>query len=299
MKSIPRLFQSAGLLVLLAVFAGCASFPQAGSSARFDDGLSAQQVFDQTLAAHGGDIREHAGDINISTDGNWYSLIQRIQPIVSDAGFRVTSQERYRPRDGLYAVRHDGPLGTKQVVRTPDGLGVYYNGQRETDPVKLRATAMTNDAFLMFHFGPSFFLHRGVEWTRMRDTREDGRSYRRLFVTMKPGFGEAASDDAVLWIDAETARLYRVHMTLNGFETTQGAHVDTTFLAYTQVGPYLLPSRFHERVRGPLRIDAHTWYLTGADLDRGWTDADFSGPQFTGKAQADAAKLEAASSPPP
>jgi len=33
-------------------------------------------------------------------------------------------------------------------------------------------------------------------------------------------------------------------MTLEGFETTRGAHVDTTFLEYLQVGPYLLPSRF-------------------------------------------------------
>jgi len=147
---------------VLAVLAGCASFPQAGSSARFDDGLSAQQVFDQCLAAHGGDIGEYPGDFNISTDGYWYALIQRIQPIVSDAGFRVTAQERYRPRDGLYAVRHDGPLGTKQVVGTPAGISVYYNGQPETDPVKLRATAMTNDAFQMFHFGPSFFRHRAI-----------------------------------------------------------------------------------------------------------------------------------------
>ncbi len=189
-----RHLRSVGLLIVLALLAGCASFPQAGSDARFDDGLSAQQVFDQCLAAHGGDIREYPGDINISTDGHWYALIQRIQPIVSDAGFRVTSQERYRPRDGLYAVRHDGPLGTKQVVRTPAGISVYYNGQPETDPVKLRATAMTNDAFQMFHFGPSFFRHRAIAWERMPDTREKGRSFRRLLATLQPGFGEAARD---------------------------------------------------------------------------------------------------------
>ena len=73
-------------------------------------------------------------------------------------------------------------------------------------------------------------------------------------------------------------------MTLNGFETTRGAHVDTTFLAYRQVGPYLLPVRFSERVRGPLRIKAHEWHTTGIDLDRGWTREEVSGPAYTGKA---------------
>ena len=88
-------------LLLMMLLSGCGSFPEARPGLRFDDGLSAQQVFAQCLAAHGGDIRQHPGDINLSTDGQWYALIQRIQPIVSDAGYRVTSQERYRPRDGL------------------------------------------------------------------------------------------------------------------------------------------------------------------------------------------------------
>jgi hypothetical protein len=285
------------LALLLLMLPGCASFPEARPGVRFDDGLSAQQVFAQCLAAHGGDIREHPGDINLSTDGRWYALIQRIQPIVSDAGFRVTSQERYRPRDGLYAVRHEGPLGTKQVIRTSAGISVYYNGEREIDPVKLRATAMTNSAFQMFHFGPSFVHGRAVEMTRLADASEGGRSYRRVLATLEPGFGEAAQDQVVLWIDARDSRLYRVHMTLNGFETTQGAHVDTTFLDYRQVGRYLLPTSFHERVRGPVRIDAHTWHTTGIDLDRGWSDADVTGPQFTGKAEAPASAIAPAAKP--
>ena len=278
-----RLF--APLLGLLAALAGCSSFPTGQPGARFADGLSAQQVFDRTLRVHG-DVREHAGDINLSTDGRWYRLIQRIQPVVSDAGFRVTSRERYRPRDGVYAVQHQGPAGSKQVVRTRDGIAVYYNGVRETDAVKLRATAMTNDAFRMFHFGPAFVAARATAMTRLADAREDGRTYQRVLATLQPGFGEARTDQVVLWIDAGSARLFRVHMTLNGFETTQGAHVDTTFLDYRQVGPYLLPVRFSERVRGPLRIMAHEWHVTDVDLDRGWTLDDVSGKAFTGKAAA-------------
>lgn len=271
--------------LLLAGLTGCTSFPTAQPGAKFPDGLSAQQVFDRSLKVHG-DVSAHHGDINLSTDGRWYALIQRIQPVVSDADFRVTSQERYRPRDGVYAVRHAGPSGSKQVVRTPAGIAVYYNGVREADAAKLRATAMTNDAFRMFHFGPSFIAARASSMTRLADAREGGTVYHRLLADLQPGFGEAKADQVVLWIDATNARLFRVHMTLNGFETTQGAHVDTTFLDYRQVGPFLLPMRFSERVRGPLRIMAHEWHVTDVDLDRGWTLDDVSGPEFTGKAAA-------------
>jgi hypothetical protein len=288
---MPR-FRLPLLAALLWLLGGCNSFPQAERGARFTDGLSAEQVFERCLSAHGGDLRGYAGDLNLSTDGRWYGLIQRIQPVVSDAGFRVTSQERYRPRDGMYAIHHQGPLGSKQVIRTRDGIAVYYNGVRETDPVKLRATAMTNDAFRLFHFGPSFIKERASGMERLADAREGGQTYRRLLATLAPGFGEAPQDQVVLWIDARSDRLFRVHLTLNGFETTQGAHVDTTFLSYRRVGPYLLPDRFHERVRGPLRIDAHSWHTTGIDLDRGWTPDEVSGSAFSGSAAAPAAPLK-------
>jgi hypothetical protein len=266
------------------LLAACTGFPAPRTGASFDDGLSATQIFEQCLAAHGGDLRDYPGDINIATDGRWHSLILRIQPVVTDAGFRITSEERLRPRDGIYAVQHRGPDGSKQVLRTSEDLRVHYNGVPEPAGERLRATAMTNDAFRLFHFGPSFVKHRATSMTRLPDTREAGRAYRRIHARLSPGFGESASDEVVLWIDADTSRLFRVHMTLEGFETTRGAHVDTTFLDYVQAGPYLLPSRFSERVRGPLRIMAHEWHLTGIDLDRGWSEDEVKGAAFTGRA---------------
>lgn len=281
---MPR-FARLMLLGMIVALAACSSFPEPRSGTSFSDGLSAEQLFNQCLAAHGGDIRAYPGDINIATDGRWYSLIQRIQPVVSDADFRVISEERFRPRDGIYAVRHSGPAGSKQVLRTPEGLSVHYNGVAvEATDERQRATAMTNDAFQLFHFGPSFVKHRATSMARLPDTREDGREYRRVLATLSPGFGASETDQVVLWIDAESSRLFRVHMTLEGFETTRGAHVDTTFLSYQQAGPFLLPSKFSERVRGPLKIMAHEWHVTGIDLDRGWTDAEVSGPDFSGLA---------------
>lgn len=284
-----RTLRTIALLLCSALLAACAtSFPTARPGLAFDDGLDARTLFDRSLAAHGGDLAQAPGDFNLAMAGEWQSLIQRIQPIVTDAGFRITAEERFRPAERLYVVRHEGPLGSKHVVRTPDTIEVFYNGVRETDPQKLRATAMTTDAFQLFHFGPSLVHWRASAMVRMPDAREGGVDYRRVLATLRPGFGEADEDQVVLWIHPDTDLLFRVHLTLNGFETTQGAHVDTTFLAYDRVGPYVFPSRFDERVRGPLRISAHQWWITARDRDRGWTRADVDGPGFTGAAQAPA-----------
>jgi hypothetical protein len=274
---------------------GCATpFPPVAGTGAIADGRSAQAIFDQCLDAHGGDLGEHPGDLNLAMTGRWYAAIKRLQPVVTDAGFRISAEERFLPRERLHVVRHTGPDGDKRVVRRPGAVEVYYNGVRETDPARLRAAAMTTDAFQLFHFGPSFIRWRAAALERLDDAREGGIRYHRLLATLRPGFGESQSDQAVLWIDAASHRLFRVHISLEGFETTRGAHVDTTFLDYRRVGPFLLPVRFHERVRGPVRIDAHRWWTTGADIDRGWTDTDITGPDFTGLAAPPATALPAA-----
>lgn len=270
--------------VLLLLLGGCAGFPAATPNARFDDGLDAAHIFAESIEAHGGDMRGYPGDINISTVGHWHGLVKRLQPVISDAGFRVTSVERYRPRDGVYAVHHHGPLGDKQVIRTAAGITVYYNGIREADAIKLRATALTNDAFLMLQFGPTFIKARASSISRLADSKEDNQRYYRLLAELSPGFGEAAHDQAVLWINADTHLLYRVHFTLSGFSSTQGANVDVTSLAYRKLGRFTLPVKFKERVRSPLRVTAHEWHTTAMDLDRGWQPADVEAAQFTGKA---------------
>ncbi len=300
--ALPRVLCLPVACLLLAACATGGGFPPTvPATPRVADApgetLDGDAVFARTLAAHGGDLRRHPGDINLSTDGRWYALIQRIQPLVSDSGFRIRSQERYRPSEGLYAVDHDGPQGRKRVVRSADGLSIAYNGRANEDVARRSATAMTNDAFRMFHFGPTWFIDRVAHWRRLDDATEDGRTYRRIAGVAVPGFGDAERDDVLLWIDRETDRLYRIHMSLNGFETTQGAHVDTTFLDYREAGGYLFPVRFHERVRGPLRIDAHTWWVTGLDMDRGWTAADAGGDAFTGAAAPAAKPLAAPATP--
>jgi hypothetical protein len=283
--------RNALLMAWALLLAACAPFPQVEPGNEPPPGPTAQVIFDRMLAEHGGNLHTYPGDINLASDGEWYPLILRIQPEVTDAGFRIASEERYRPSVGLYAVRYTGPQGVKHTVSSAAGLSLTYNAVPETDPVKRRATALTHDTFRMFHFGPSYFLDRTAAMVRLTDAVEDGQRYHRLLLTLRPGFGESPEDQAVLWIHPQTFRWFRVHQTLNGFERTQGAHVDTTFLAYQRVGQFLFPVKFIERVRGPLQIDAHRWRVTGIDLDRGWSAGDVTGDSFTGSAETPATPL--------
>lgn len=277
--------RSVVMLVAGLWLAGCATgFPRAAAPYAAADGLDGPAVLARSVAAHGGDLRTRSGDLNYASDGRWESLIQRIQPVVTDAGYRVTSETRYAPAQGLHVIRSQGPTGTKQVVRRPGSIEVYRDGVRATDTETLQAAAMTTDAFELFHFGPSFLAARATQVTRMADADEAGQRYQRVRVQIAPGFGEAANDTVIAWFDARTHLLHRVHLTLNGFPTTQGAHVDTTMTGYRALDGVMLPTRFHERVRGPLRIDAHTWWVTGLDADRGWQASDVADGTFNGAA---------------
>ncbi len=289
---MPTLIRSFVLLLAGVWLAGCAtSFPTAPEAYDAGDGLDGRAVLARSLAAHGGDLRTRSGDLDYASDGRWDTLIQRIQPLVSDAGYRVTAEARYAPAQGICAIRYQGSKGVKVVLRTPGAIEVRYDGVRVTDPDTLRATAMTTDAFELFHFGPSFLNARATRVRRMPDAQDDGRGYQRVLVDIAPGFGEAASDQVVAWFDPQTHLLYRVHLTLNGFSTTQGAHVDTTLRDYRDLGGVQVPTRFHERVRGPLKINAHTWWLTGMDADRGWLADDVAQDPFTGAAAPPATPL--------
>ena len=84
---------------------------------------------------------------------------------------------------------------------------------------------------------------------------------------------------------------FRIHMMLQRLRDHGRCARRHHVFEYRDVAGYLLPVRFHERVRGPLRIDAHTWWTTGMDTDRGWRDGDVNGTAFSGSAATPAAAV--------
>ena len=278
------------LIVLLISLAACAQqFPRPVNPPPDSDDPSAAEIFARTFDAHGGERLDEFDDLIVALDGKWKFLITRIQPLVTDHKYRVESEERLLPQSGVYTASYRGPDGTKQVIRTPDSVRVFYNGEESFDDDVLQSTALTADAFFLFTIGPLALWESRDDFQRLDDGVDKGKRYFRLYAVLEPGFGYADRDEIVLWVDPETFLTYRVHITLEGYETTKGAHVDVTFLDYEKRGDFVLPSRYLERVLGPIRITAHRWQLTGLDINRGFSLADIEGPVYVGRA-ADPAK---------
>lgn len=255
------------------------------------DTASGKQLFQKTFHAHGGAQLDALQDVNVSLSGEWKWLIRRIQPLVTDYGYRIDSQERLFPGDRIYAAQYKGPDGTKSVFRSPTTTQVFYNGEETIEPEVISSSSLTADAFHLFLLGPLALEAWSENFQRLSDDRLGRELYYRVYLQRTPGFGLSASDEVVLWIDKKTQLTKLVQITLEGHESTRGAHVEVEYLDYIEHGGYWFPSKFYERVNAPIAIDAHEWHLTGLDINRGYSVEALIGNQFRDEAAADAIRL--------
>ena len=274
------------MILCVTLLQGCAK-----TSPRFEsvkknvsDGKNAEQIFNATLKRHGGDHLDKLQDLNVAIDGEWYYLITKIQPKVTDKSYRQKSEERILLSPSTYAAFYRGDAGSKRVYRAKGETSVAYNAIQTSDSETLSATALTSDAFYLFSLGPLALAKRNLIWKRIEDGEHKKKAYYRINTELTPGFGESKSDFITMWIDKETNLTYRVHITLEGFETTKGAHVDTTFLKYLEIEEFAFPVHFFERVIGPISIDAHEWWYTGIDINRDLKPIDVSIEKWSEKA---------------
>jgi hypothetical protein len=282
------------LLISLTLLAGCAvtSPMREVGYENHTDGMDALQIFEASFQQHGGEHLKSLKDVNVAVDGEWQYLITRIQPLVTDEAYRQQSEERIVLSPRLYAANYRGEAGTKQVLRSAESIQVGYEFSEISGREKLSASALTADAFYLFTLGPLALVDRVDDWQRLKDGEWDGRSYYRINGELTPGIGVSNSDFITLWIDKETLLTFRLHITLDGFESTVGAHVDTSFLNYTTIDHFTFPTHFFERVLGPIRIDAHEWWYTGIDINRGLTRDDLGIEGWSEKASNPAAKWD-------
>ncbi len=284
MTSLPRFHARIPVLLAgLLLLAGCVTrLPPAQRDAVEPD---AWALLEAAAQAHGAEAFARLRDVNGSYSGEWYALIRRVQPVLVDAAFRGSSEERILLADGIVGQAHQGPGGSKQVLRTREEVRVWYDGKREIDGERTAAAALVADGYRMFLLGPFFFLHGTATLERTGRGFVDGRECDLLLATRRPGHGFSAEDRYLLFIDREDRLLRRVRFTMEGLESTRGAVVEVDFFDHVSVGGVRWPSRYFERVRAPLPLlPVHAWQLTGIDLNRGWDAEEISGPAFTGRA---------------
>lgn len=269
-----------------------------------DTGRDATALFAETCEAHGLAALRALSDFSIAYDGEWRWLIDRIQPILVDKGYRKTSDERWLLREGVVAQRHSGPQGVKQVVRElPRGVWggraerfgsarAWYDGTETRDATVLAASALVVDAYGLFLLGPLWLAGRDLPMRRAGTATVDGRACELLEVWQRPGIGFTAMDRLSLAIDRRDRTMRRVTFTLESLDSTRGAVVETDTFDHVRRDGVLWPTRFYERLRRPFpNFPAHDWWVTGLDVNRGLDAASVRGPAYTGAAAAPARPL--------
>lgn len=251
-------------LLAVCLVAGCAAeFPVPTGEPFSSD---AQELLDKSIDAHGGYLFERDGSVQVSYDGRWRNLVKVLQPAIVDPGYRQRSDETLDLRTAGIVQVHSGPDGSKLVARTADDVSVFYDDVESDDETTRAAAALVADAYTMFLAGPSFFRQRRADLTLLDPATRDGEPYHRIHAVLEPGFGFSERDQAVLWIHETTGYLGLVHFTIDGLASTRGAHVDVAFDAHEEIDGYVWPTEFYERVRGPLRIGAHSWAITSLEV---------------------------------
>ena len=96
---------AAGLL------ASCSSLPVPGASTDIAPSQAARLIMASSATATG-DAWKRYREVRVGFDGEWAPLAVRLQPVLTDPGFRKSSVETYKPATGSLRQIHTGPQGT-------------------------------------------------------------------------------------------------------------------------------------------------------------------------------------------
>jgi hypothetical protein len=259
----------------------------------------AARVLRESAESHGLRAYRDLTDINVAYEGEWRPLIGRVQPEVTDTGFRGSSQERLMPRLGVSGQAYAGPRGRKHVTwRRGSGsdadlgdVAVWFNGTRTTDPAARQAAALVAEAYGLFLLGPLWLVERDLPARLAGTERVDDRLCDVVEVWMTPGLGLVRSDRVALCVDRTDRITRRLRFTLEGFGNTQGAVAEVDTHEHQRHFGVLWPMRSFERVVHPIALPAHDWRITGLDVNRGYPPDALAGPEFRAGAQRPAAPL--------
>ncbi len=289
--SFARCASAAAAAISLVFLTACGSIPLPQGGASQPEALA---LLEQSQQAHGKAAFAAIDDISVSYGGEWFDLIKRIQPAITDPAYRQTSQERMvmKPGGSVLAQIHSGPSGQKTVLETDRSrVNVWYNGTPYAGADQQQAAHLVLHAYQLFLY-PAFYVQRASVLELAGSSVVEGRDCDVLLAVLRPGIGNSKEDRVLLSIDRQDKLVRRVWLTLEGSEPSQGAVVSVVHSDFVKIGGVTWPTRFYETVVRPFAgLPAHDFYLTGLDLNRGLSAADFTGGRFSERAAKPAAPL--------
>ncbi|MEQ1807623.1 MAG: hypothetical protein ABL900_19765, partial [Burkholderiaceae bacterium] len=248
---------------------------------------AAQSLLSESAAAHGLAAFRALTDLSVAFDGAPRLLIDKLQPALIDPGFRIKSEERLLPREGVIAQAHTGPSGRKFVLRRPSShafgeVRVWYNGEEARDSERRAAAALIADATRLFLLGPMWLAERNLVLELGDVETVNSMPCDVLRIQLAPGLGHSNFDQAALFIDRRQRLTRRVRVSLEGLESTKGSVHQVDLFEHQSLQGLLLPTRFAELRMQPTMLPVRDWRLTGLDVNRGFSAADLSGPELAG-----------------
>lgn len=209
-----------GAAVLLT---SCSSLPVPGRATAGAPTEEARQIIKRS-AARQGDAWINYREVKVGYTGEWSTISERLQPILTDSNFRKSSVETYQPAAGRVEQVHTGPQGIKTVNRQRPRIQVSFNGSASTDREVLDSAALVADAYTAFLFGPSWLSRMGADFKRIGERTLDGERCHLIAGRLSPGFGNSGEDHFIAWIsrDSSLMRTLSIHPQRPGFDAWCG-----------------------------------------------------------------------------
>jgi hypothetical protein len=254
-------------LATVALLASCSTLPVPGPAAGQGGGGEASEIIRRSSTVHGDPWKKYVS-VQVSYDGEWSTIATKVQPVITDPGFRKSSVEIYQPRLGSVRQTHSGSMGIKEVLRQRPKSIVKFNGVRSTDREVADAAALVADAYTVFLFGTSWLAENGRDLRLLDERALNGELCQLVCGKLAPGLGNSAEDYFIVWIGKESGLMKRFQFSLNGMDSTRGADVDVVFSEHWKAADgSVWPSRFIERIQRPIPVQAHDWRMTSLRLD--------------------------------
>lgn len=257
------------LLVLTSVvLCSCTTLPRPDLAGDPSEAPRAKSIL-RASAAASGDPWRNGKRVTASYDGRWSAIVPRLQPELADTAFRKSSVESFSADRRTLRQVHQGPGGTKTVIRQGRTTTVSYNGRRSEDPTAIAAASLVADAYTVFLFGSSHLSERAQDLTLQPSRTLAGEKCHLVQGTLLPGFGDSKRDHFIAWIGTRSQKLLRLQITINGLDSTKSADVDVEFSEFETTGDGTTwPGAFSERVRRPFDLSAHEWKLIRLQISR-------------------------------